>query len=327
VYEHIENVLNCFRAAVPMFDPLPAIFGEALERVYGFDRRDERAPSMAELTAAARDVLASKRYAGEVESNLKAALDVRLGMLNRRTIGRVLQCRRDCPPIADLVRSFSIIELAELPPEQACLVTLFILTRIRELIKPTKSDEKLRLVIVLEEAHNIVGRVQQGAHTEGQADPRAYATEFVCRMLAELRALGVAIIIVDQLPSAIAPEVLKNTASKLAFRQVATEDRHSLGGTMLFGELELEEMARLRPGDAFFFTEGYFGPRRIVTPNVELAFAIPGPPIGADILEHITADGWFVDAARTRVYTTLEQLASELSRFERTLHGAAIPFE
>ncbi|MGB2987955.1 MAG: MerR family transcriptional regulator [Phycisphaerae bacterium] len=71
---HIENVLNCFKAAVPMFDPLPAIFGEALERVYGNEPETNAPPSMAEFNSMARRVLAAKRYAGEVDSNLKAAL-------------------------------------------------------------------------------------------------------------------------------------------------------------------------------------------------------------------------------------------------------------
>jgi len=48
-----------------------------------------------------------------------------------------------------------------------------------------------------------------------------------------VRPVGVAIIIIDQLPSAVAPEVIKNTGSKLAFRQVDAADREIVGDAML----------------------------------------------------------------------------------------------
>ncbi|EKC62797.1 hypothetical protein LEA_11657, partial [human gut metagenome] len=43
-------------------------------------------------------------------------------------------------------------------------------------------------------------------------------------MLAEVRALGEGIVIADQLPTAMAPEVLKNTGLKLGHRITAQDD-------------------------------------------------------------------------------------------------------
>ncbi len=47
---------------------------------------------MADLYAAVRKVLASKGYSGDVDSDIRAALEVRLGVLTRRAIGRIFQC-------------------------------------------------------------------------------------------------------------------------------------------------------------------------------------------------------------------------------------------
>lgn len=272
---------------------------------------------MADLHAAAQEVLAAKGYSGDVDSDLRAALDVRLGMLTRRSIGRVFQCSRSTPSIDELIGGSCVVELGGLPVAQACLLTLFALTSIHEHIRTTPwSGSGVRLVVVLEEAHNLVGRSGPAEASEENADPMAYASEFICRMLAELRALGVAVVIVDQLPSAVAAEVLKNTASKLAFRQVANEDREDLGGTMLFGSLETEEIARLRPGEAYLFTEGYFGPCRIRTPNLQAEFALPAAPLGEAIVPHLSDRPWFAEAVRRRAASQLAALQREADAFD-----------
>lgn len=316
--EHIESLLNCFKAAMPMPGPMPALLSEALERVYENCSSPEEPPRMADLHLTARDVLAEKGYSGDVDSDLRAALEVRLGLLTRRSVGRVFQCSQNVPDAGELMVGHSIIELAALPPEQACLMSLFILTLIRGRLKmlPYPKEGGIRLVIVIEEAHNIVGRNRDAVASEDATDPKAFASEFVCRMLAELRALGVGIVIVDQLPSAVAPEVIKNTSTKLAFRQVASDDREDLGSTMLFGPIETEEIARLRPGEAYFYTERYHGPRRVRTPDLHTALQLPEPPLGRAILPHIVGDGWFSDAQRARRWAELQRLLHEMDRFD-----------
>jgi len=318
--EHIENLITCFKASMPMLPVFPAILGEALEQIYSQNPDPDKPPTMRQLQVAAENVLNSKDYSGEIRSNLRAALEVRLGLLTRRAIGSVFQGGGDTPSIDQLINGFSIVELGSLPTEQACLLTLFILMMVRERVKMiTRSDRDVQLAIVLEEAHNIVGPAGKAAQSEEQADPKAFAAEFICLMLAELRALGVAIIIVDQLPSTVAPEVIKNTASKLAFRQVANEDRAELGGTMLFGQIETEEIARLQPGEAYFFTEGYFGTRRIRTPNLHEKLKLPSPPIGEAIVPYISDDDWFKDASDNRLFSMFKEVKEQMEKLEAKL--------
>ena len=125
--------------------------------------------------------------------------------------------------------------------------------------------------------------------------------------------------IVDQLPSTVAPEVIKNTASKLAFRQVSNEDRAELGGTMLFGQIEMEEIARLEPGEAYLFTEGYFGPRRIRTPNLHEKLKLPSPPIGEAIVPYISDYNWFKGASDERLFSMLEDVKEQMQKLEAKL--------
>jgi DNA helicase HerA-like ATPase len=158
----------------------------------------------------------------------------------------------------------AVIELACLNREERCLLTLFLLTRISEYLKTVpKAGKTLRYIIIIEEAHNIVGCSDEARVSPDIADPKAFAAEYVCNMLAELRALGVGIIIVDQTPSVVAPEVIKNTTTKLIFRLQHEADRKVVGASMLMGSLAMEELGYLNPGEAFLFTEGYREPRRI----------------------------------------------------------------
>jgi DNA helicase HerA-like ATPase len=74
-------------------------------------------------------------------------------------------------------------------------------------------------------------------------------------MLAEVRAYGQGMIIVDQIPSKLTPEVMKNTEVKIAHRLLAKDDRESVGATMNLNKEQIEDLARHDAGEATM----YFG--------------------------------------------------------------------
>jgi len=316
--EWIDTIIACFKASMAMFEPLPVLLAESLEQVYEDCAETDKVPTMVDLYRAARKTLAQKGYSPEVESNLRAALEVRLGELTCRSIGRIFACERNIPKVEDLMTGFSVIELASLSREHGCLFALFVLTCIAARIQTTEGCEgQIRLVIVIEEAHNIVGRSHDVAATDDEhVDPKAHASEFVCRMLAEFRALRVSVLIVDQLPSAVAPEVVKNTATKMAFRQVDAEDREILAASMLFGSLESEEIARLTPGLGYFHTERYHRARLIRTRNLKDELKIPSPPVGKAILPYLQDDEWFQKISKTRLAQDLKRLHIDMDALD-----------
>ena len=67
----------------------------------------------------------------------------------------------------------------------------------------------------MEEAHNLIAAESQVDDPQN-SNPKVAATAYIVKMLAEVRALREGIIIADQLPTAMAPEVIKNTNIKLA---------------------------------------------------------------------------------------------------------------
>ena len=318
--EHIGQLLTCFEASMPLGGPLQALLAESVEAVYQYkmkqavrEKRDPDFPTMTELVDAARRIMEQKGYAGEVRSNLSAAIDVRLSGLTRLSVGRIFQCRQSLPSIESLLKHPTVIEIQNLNTYQACLLILFLLSAIWEEIRISRRYGKgLEHVTVIEEAHNIVGRTDQASPSEEFADPKAYAAEYVVRMLAEIRALGEGLIIADQLPSAVASSVVKNTGTKLAHRLVSLVDREDLGGAMLLQGPQMEEIARLAPGQAYYYTEGLYTPRQIAGLNARgfLGLGKSDPPDNGELSSMIRDQDWFLVLKRER-YTYLVQRFSE----------------
>ncbi len=133
--EHIDNILACFLGAIPVPGPLLGLLGEGLERVYEDYPDRDKPPIMADLVEAAERVLKEKGYSPATNSDIRGALEVRIGILTHRSIGRVFQCRHSIPSIRHLMTVPAVIELDCLPREQGCLLSLFLLMGIREHLK------------------------------------------------------------------------------------------------------------------------------------------------------------------------------------------------
>lgn len=294
--EHMSQLSSCFEAAMPMMAPLPALIAEAMEEIY-VKFGEGNFPEMIDMVSAIESVLEDKTYEGEIKSNIQAMIQVRFGLLTRRAMGKIFECRNSVPSVKELLEYPTIIEMDNLSQEHACLLTLFLLSAVREYVKidPCRRKRGLRHVTVIEEAHNIVGKCGQAKASENSPDSKAFAANYVSRMLAEMRALGEGIIIADQLPSAVASEVVKNTGTKLAHRLVSNDDREDIGGAMLLDKHQAEEIARLKPGEAYYYTEGLHLPRRIRCLNSNDYLQLQDFIDAGQLLSLIDTDDWFVD--------------------------------
>lgn len=304
--EHIGNLINCFKAAIPMFGPLEAIISDALEAVYQGLPANQSFPTMKNLVHTVKVIMDQKGYEGEVKSNITAAVETRLDALTKRSIGKIFSSESSMPDIKSLLSTPTIIELDYLNNETASLLTLFILSAIRTEIRQSRTPgSDLKHFIILEEAHNLVGSAINMTNDTEVANPKAHAAEFISRMLAEVRSLGEGIALVDQLPSAVAPEVVKNTGIKIAGRLLARDDREFLGATMLLNGEQINEMARLPVGEAYVYHEDLHSPRRTKSLNAEkyLNLKDNAAKIGDKILPQIKDDPRFQKQLAIQVLT------------------------
>ncbi len=331
-YEHLGNLEACFRGALPLSGPLPALLSEALEEIY-YDRgwtgseqgtpETLKIPSMRDLYDKITALFETKDYAGEVKSNLKTALEVRIGSLLRRGVGAMLNTQQSYPTIADLLRYPTVLELDYLNQDQANLMTFFLLTKIREYVKRQRREGSgnPEHVILLEEAHNIVGR-NLGASSAEDANTKQEAANYITRMLAEMRALREAIVIADQLPTAVAAEVVKNTNIKIAHRLVSADDRKDIGQAMLLDSSQMEEIARLNTGESFMYMEGWYRPRLVKVPydnSAKAKLGLENSLTNSHLTALIQSKAWYLQGQRALLESAIAQHAYLCEAYQQSL--------
>ena len=271
--EHIQNLMDVFEGAFPLTPPLPALLDRAIEGIYvkhGWDTEDindgSRAyPTMSELYRRLEYQLEMTDYDGEIRGNMKSALEMRIGGLLRRDLGNVFDVSYSSLMPEELMESPVIIEMESMGRGPSNFLTLMLCTLIREVLRvnPDASPDKpVRHVILIEEAHNLIATATDDVRGD-DANPKIAATNYIVNMLAEVRALRESIIIADQLPTAMAPEVIKNTNLKIVHRLTSGDDRSLIGSTMSASESQIEELSTYTPGNALVTYEGLLKPFKI----------------------------------------------------------------
>ena len=256
--EHITALNQVFEGAFDLTPPMPFLVSESIEQVYRdhgwypFEINDgeHTYPSISELYDKIAELLDASDYAPEIKSNLKSCLQVRIGSLVTREMGNVFDVPGSTFAPEEWLTTKCVIELESLGPDAANFLTLLLLTIIRELLRqnPKATKDKPRHVIFLEEAHNLIGPTTVSNAENG--DAKVASTKYIVDMLAEVRALREAIVIADQLPTGLAPQVTKNTSLKIGHRITAMDDRELLASTMSADGVQLERMAMFQPGHA-----------------------------------------------------------------------------
>lgn len=276
--EHIANLNAVFAGAFELIPPSPFLIDGCIEKVYldkGWninERNDgtKEYPTMQELYDSLKVAVEESGYEGESKANIRSVMEVRIGSLLRREIGHVYNVRRSSVEPEDWLSRPVIIELESLGEGPANFMSLLISTLIREVLKIRKTSDvvkdeikktkrEIEHIIFYEEAHNLIGPTTDDP-VGGSVDPKISATKYLVKMLAEVRALGEGIVIADQLPTAMAPEVLKNTGLKLGHRITAQDDRNLLGSTMSASADQLEEQGTFGTGQALIFYENLLKP-------------------------------------------------------------------
>lgn len=277
--EHISKLCQVFEGAFPIAPPAPFILDRAIQAVYekhGWNVKDINTgehsyPIMQELYDQFEKELQHTNYDSEIQGNIRSVLEMRIGSLLRREMRDMFNAEQSTLSPEDWLTKPVIIELEALGEGPANFVTLLLCTLIRETLKvnPLKDREKpVRHVIFIEEAHNLIApesQVQDGM----DSNPKIAATAFVVKMLAEVRALREGIIIADQLPTAMVPEVIKNTNIKLVHRLTSQDDRGLVGSTMSASPLQMENMATYTSGQALYTYEKLLRPFEMQVSMVE----------------------------------------------------------
>ena len=269
--EHIAALMTCFKAALPMWEPLPRIFLKALRRTYyragwGPNRKAQDAnnpsfPTIYDFYAELCLVVDSEiEHSGEVRDNIRGATKLRVEALIESSCGRILATHESMPASVWLEQP-TILELRHIgDDEDRALMSAFVLLALREHCEATRQRQGgLQHITLVEEAHRLLGQAPEGASAEVSSIKGQAAAAFA-QMLAETRKYGEGLIIAEQLPTKLVPDVLGNTGLKLMHRLTAKEDREVMGRAMRFTPFQEDHVAGMSQGQAALYATAMEAP-------------------------------------------------------------------
>jgi DNA helicase HerA-like ATPase len=284
---HADLVRALFLAAFEANEPFPQVLSRALTQVYveaGWNlvtgqprpthkpklyRSDpdvpatRRYPTLGQLQQTASAVVERIGYGKEITADVRGFVDVRMGSLREGTPGRFFEGGHPLD-VGALLKGNVVLELEDITNDQdkAFLIGA-VLIRIVEHLRVLKARGEivaglLRHVTVVEEAHRLLKNVEDG--------PAAAAVELFASLLAEIRAYGEGVVVVEQIPAKILPDVIKNSALKVMHRLPALDDRQAVGGTINLDPDQSELVVSFEPGVAAAAVDGMDRPVMVRVP-------------------------------------------------------------
>jgi hypothetical protein len=261
VMPHLDRLKSIFNASFPMYEILPVILEEALVDLYDnqgwladdLPPAEVLCPTLSQLNNRITGLVRAKGYEQRITDNITAAMRTRIGSLMRGWKGTLFN-NPTSTPWADLFDRPVVINLQQMGDDaDKCFTMALLMNFMYEYRQAQHESEgspesgELRHLAVIEEAH----RILRAAHyTADNANPQAKMGEMFADILAEIRAYGQGLAIIDQVPSKLVPDALKNTNLKIVHRLVATDDCQAMAGAMALTEEQARVIARLKVGQA-----------------------------------------------------------------------------
>ncbi|MGW5361238.1 ATP-binding protein [Actinopolymorpha pittospori] len=275
---HLDLVRALFLAAFDADEPFPQVLSAALTKAYveqGWDvalgeavhdRHVPRYPTLADLERCAIEVVDQIGYSREITDNVRGFVKVRLASLRLGTTGRFLEGGHRID-IGKLLERNVVLEIEDVGDDRdkAFLMGTVLIALTEHLRVAARRDPgayaRLRHLTVFEEAHRLLRRTDD---TRGAA---AHAVEMFAALLAEIRAYGEGLVVAEQIPAKLIPDVIKNTAVKIVHRLPARDDRDAVGATMNLSGAQSAYVVTLPPGEAAVFTDGMDNPLLVRVPD------------------------------------------------------------
>jgi DNA helicase HerA-like ATPase len=299
---HADLVRALFLAAFQSQEPFPQVLSAALTQVYedaGWDLALGEPvsegvapgyPSLSDLQRTAEKVVLDIGYSDMVSADVLGFIKVRLSSLRLGTTGRFLEGGHPVD-FGQLLRRNAILEIEDVGDDRdKAFLMGTVLIRLVEHLRLARRHQPgpepgLRHLTVFEEAHRLLRR------PDADGGAAAHAVELFAGLLAEIRAYGEGIVIAEQIPAKLIPDVIKNTAVKIAHRLPATDDREAVGATMNLTAAQSQYLVTLVPGEAAVSIDGMDRPVLARMPDGTAREAAATTPAGGAVPGAPAADG------------------------------------
>jgi len=267
--QHIDLLKDLFSASFAFYGPMPYILEKCLYNIYlkkgwnltlGFhpcltgikSQQDlfnakiveERYalqshkyvfPSMQELKDEVDYYIENEMtYEGELKGNIRGAIKARIDSLCVGSKGFMFNTH-EMTDFGRLLEHNSVLELEGLADDadKSFALGLFIIyiNEYRQVMKEIGQEKGLHHLLVIEEAHRLLKNVSKESN-EDLGNPKGKAVEHFTNMLAEMRSYGQGVIVAEQIPTKLAPDVIKNSSNKIVHRIIAKDDQEVIANSI-----------------------------------------------------------------------------------------------
>lgn len=278
---HVDSIKTLIASAFEMSAAMPNILEQCIFNIYikagwniitgknqymGTIPDELLYPTFIDLLSEIEYYLDHSKFVGETLGDYHGAMTTRLKSFVNSYKGLLLNTTEH-PDYGKMMNGRCVVELEGLADDaDKCLVMGTILIQYYEYLKQNfhSSSKRLQHILVIEEAHRLFkNKEKQTASNNGTAaDPTGQLVESLSNMMAEIRAFGEGMLIVDQSPTKIAEDVIKNSSTKIIHRIDNEKDIKVIQSALLMPEDKISIPA-LAQGQAIVRTEGMTRPCKV----------------------------------------------------------------
>jgi len=269
--EHISQISQAFKGSFVMPSPTPYVVTQLFDQIAD----DADGADLFDVRALLKSTVDGLGYAAEARLNIEASLRTRLNLL----LTPARAHRFSWPNSEMLGKLFdgpAVVSLADVPDhEERSFIVLLLALATWSRAKATPVKRAVQHLLVLEEAHRVIPELGPAdAQGESGSAQRASA-ELLSAMLAEVRAYGEQVVVVDQSPAKVSAEVLRNTNLKIAHRVVHPSDQELIAGALGIAVNDARALGTLERGEAVLSTRSQPVPQTVQVRPARAQFASP----------------------------------------------------
>ena len=245
---------------------------DVIQRQYGVKAHKFLFPTMQDLKDEVDYYIENEMtYEGEVKGNIRGAIKARIDSLCVGTKGFMFNTH-ETTDFDALLKKNVVLELEGLADDADKAFTLGLLIiyvdEYRQVKQAVDSSKGLKHILVIEEAHRLLKNVSTESN-EDIGNPKGKAVEHFTNMLAEMRSYGQGVIVAEQIPTKLAPDVIKNSSNKIIHRIVARDDQDVIANTIGVYPDDAIYLGNLKTGYALCHKEGMVQPVIVKISEVE----------------------------------------------------------
>lgn len=306
--QHIDSLKDLFSASFSFYGPMPYIFEKCLYNIYEkkgwnltfglhsyyleenknnlseelFDNKKLEEfyktishkylfPNMQDLKEEVANYIKTMSYEGEIKGNIEGAIKSRIESLCVGAKGYMFNTN-DMFDFDIIFNQNSVFELEGLADDSdkafALGLLIIYINEYRQVDKEINNKKGLKHLLVIEEAHRLLKNVSNEKN-EDIGNPKGKAVEHFTNMLAEMRSYGQGVIVAEQIPTKLAPDVIKNSSNKIVHRIIAKDDQEVIANTIGIYPEDAIYLGNSKTGYALCHKEGMVQPVIVKIDEVE----------------------------------------------------------